>query len=153
MIDIRLIRENADLAKENIRRKLQDEKLILVDKVKKLDEEWRKLKHQEDNLRSERNKISERINQLKKEKKDASMEIKNAKEIPGKIAEFEERRKRLEEEIKLQLMLIPNIIDSSVPLGKDASQNVEVRKIGKIRTFDFVPKNHIEIGESLGVLD
>lgn len=153
MIDIKLIRENSDLVKENIKKKFQDEKLVLVDKVKKLDEEWRKLKHAEDNLRAERNKVSERINQLKKDKKDASMEIKNAKEIPGKIAESEEKRKRLEEEIKLQLMLIPNVIDSSVPSGKDDSQNVEVKKAGKIRTFDFPPKNHIELGESLGVLD
>ncbi|MBI3622658.1 serine--tRNA ligase [Candidatus Pacearchaeota archaeon] len=153
MIDIKLIRESPDLVKENIKKKFQEEKLVLVDKVKKLDEEWRKIKHQEDNLRSERNKISEKINQLKKEKKDVSTEIKNAKEIPGKISSLEEKRKKLEEEIRLQLMLIPNIIDSSVPLGKDASQNVEVKKIGKMRNFEFVPKNHIELGEALGVLD
>lgn len=153
MIDIKLIRENPELVKENIKKKFQDEKLVLVDKVRKLDEEWRKLKHQEDGLRSERNKISEKINQLKKEKKDVTGEIKTAKEIPGKIAKIEEKRKQLEQEIKLLLMLIPNIIHPNVPLGKDSSQNVEVRKFGIPRKFDFKPKNHIELGESLGILD
>jgi len=153
MIDIKLLRENPELVKENIKKKFQEEKLFLVDKVLRLDADWRKIKHEEDSLRSERNKISEKINQLKKEKKDVANEIKIAKEIPLKIVALEEKRKRLEEELKLSLMLIPNIIDSSVPLGKDASQNVEVKKVGKVRNFDFPPKNHIELGESLGILD
>jgi len=149
MIDIKLIRENPELVKENIKKKFQDEKLVLVDKVKKLDEEWRKLKYQEDNLRSERNKISEKINQLKKEKKDAANELKTAKEIPGKIEKLEAKRKQLEEEIRVMLLVIPNMIHSSVPIGKDASQNVEVVKIGEPKVPNYVVFNHAELAEKL----
>jgi len=153
MIDIKLIRENPELVKENIKEKFQDEKLPLVDKVKKLDEDWRKLKYGEDALRSERNKISQKINELKKQKKSASALIKKAKAIPGKIEKIEKKRKKLQEEIKQIMYNIPNIIHKSVPLGKDDSENVEVKKFGKPRKFDFKVKSHVEIGENLGMLD
>ena len=153
MIDIKLIRENPELVKENIRRKFQDEKLILVDNVKKLDEEWRKFKYKEDNLRSERNRISEDINELKKSKKDAKNEIKKAKEIPEKILRLQDKRKKLEEDIRKNLYNIPNIIHKSVPIGKDENDNVEIKKVGKIPKFDFKIRNHVEIGEKLGILD
>ena len=153
MIDIKLIRENPELVKENIRRKFQDEKLILVDNVKKLDEEWRKFKYKEDNLRSERNRISEDINELKKSKKDAKNEIKKAKEIPEKILRLQDKRKKLEEDIRKNLYNIPNIMHKSVPIGKDENDNVEIKKVGKIPKFDFKIRNHVEIGEKLGILD
>ncbi len=153
MINIKIIRENPELVKENIRKKYQEENISLVDKVRRLDEEWRKLKYQEEKLRSERNKISKEINLTKKKKKDASVLIKKAKEIPKKIENSQNKRKKLEEEIELILLKIPNIIHESVPFGKDDSQNVEIKKIGKIRKFTFPVKNHIEIGESLGLLD
>jgi len=153
MIDIKLIRENPGLVKENIKKKFQDQKMPLVDKVKKLDEEWRKLKSEGDALRAERNKISEAINQAKKAKKDVSALVGKAKELPGQIAELEEKCGKLEIEIKDIMMQIPNIIHSSVPIGKDASENVEIKKIGKPVKKDFPIKGHVELGEELGLLD
>ena len=153
MIDIKLIRENSELVKKNIKKKFQNEKLPLVDKVKKLDERWRKLKYDEDKLRSERNKISEQINQTKKQKKDASKLIKKAKAIPGKIESIREKRKKLEEEIKKIMYEIPNIIHKSVPVGKDETKNIEIKKIGKLKKFNFPVKGHVELGEKLGMLD
>jgi len=153
MIDIKLIRENADLVKENIKKKFQNEKIVLVDKVKKLDEDWRKLKLTEDKLRSERNKISKKINELKKAGKKASAELKKAKAIPLKIGKIQKKAKKLQEEINKIMVQLPNIIHKSVPTGKDNSENVEVRKWGKIRKFDFPIKNHVELVENLGIGD
>lgn len=153
MIDIKLIRDNPKLVKENIKKKFQNKKLVLVDKVKKLDEEWRKLKYKEDGLRSERNNISKEINKFKKQKKDALGLIKKAKQIPGKIAKLEEKRKKLEKEIKKIQIEIPNIISKNTPIGKDDSKNIEDKKFGKIRKFDFPVKSHVEILENLGLAD
>lgn len=153
MIDIRLIRENPDLVKENIKKKFQDNKLPLVDKVKALDEEWRKLKSQGDLLRSERNKISEAINQAKKDKKDISAILKKAKELPVQISAIEERCSKLEQEIKQIMMQIPNIIHKSVPIGKDASENVVVKKIGSTAKTNFEIMNHAELAEKNGWAD
>ena len=155
MIDIKLIRENSKLVKENIKKKFLKEKIPLVDKVKKLDEGWRKLKYQEDGLRSERNKISKEINQAKKSKdeKKANDLIKKAKAIPGKIEKSQIKRKKLYDEINKIMLQIPNIIHESVPKGKDESDNVEIKKIGEPRKFDFNVKNHIDLGEKLDVLD
>jgi len=153
MIDIKLIRENPELVKSNIKKKFQNEKLPLVDKLRKLDEEWRNLKCKEDNLRSERNKISHKINELKKQGKSAKQEIKDAKEIPDKILKIEEKTKKLQQEIKEILYKIPNIIHKSVPIGKDEKENVEIMKIGKPKKFDFNVKNHAQIGEELRMMD
>jgi seryl-tRNA synthetase len=151
MIDIKLIRENPELVKKNIKKKSQDAKIVLVDKIIKLDGEWRKLKYEEDGLRSERNKISQEINQTKKAKKDASKLIKKAKAIPGKIEKIGVKRKKLEEEINKFLYEIPNIIHESVPVGKDDSENKVIKKIGKIPKFSFPIKNHVELMENLGI--
>ena len=153
MIDIKLIRENPELVKENIKKKFQNEKLPLVDKVKKLDEDWRKLKYKEDGLRSERNKISEEINKIKKEKRNVNSFIKKAKEIPEKIAKIEEKRKGLEVKIREMMFRIPNIIYKGVPVGRDESENVELIQVGDKRKFDFPIKNHVELIENLGVGD
>ena len=153
MIDINLIREDPHLVKKNIQKKFQDEKLPLVDEVRKLDEKWRKLKYDEDLLRKERNKISKKINELMKAKKDAKKEIKKAKEIPDKIAKSEAKRKVLEAMIKEIMYKIPNIIDESVPLGKSDKENVEIEKIGKPKKLNFPVKSHVELGEELGMLD
>ena len=155
MIDIKLIRENPALVKENIKKKSQNDKLKLVDEVLVLDEKWRKLKYEEDSLRSERNKISEEINQAKKKKdeKSAKQLLKRAKEIPDKIAEIEGKRKKLEEEITVIMFQIPNIISKHVPKGKDASENPEIKKGGKIPKFTFPVKNHVELTEALGIAD
>jgi seryl-tRNA synthetase len=153
MIDIKLIRENPELVKKNIKKKFQDEKIPLVDKIAKLDEKWRKLKYDEDALRSKRNKISKKISELKKAGKNADKELKRAKEIPEEITKSEEKRKKLEKEINRIMMSIPNIIHESVPIGKDDSENVEIKKVGKIPKFNFKVKNHVELLENLGIAD
>jgi len=153
MIDIKLIRENPKLVKENLKKKFQKEKIFLVDKVKKLDEQWRKLKYDEDELRADRNKISKQINEFKKKKKNVKSLIKRAKKIPAKIAKIEVEEKKLQEKIKEIMLKIPNIIHSSVPIGKCDKENVEVKKFGKIKKFSFPVKSHVELGEKLGMLD
>ena len=153
MIDINLIRENSEVVKENLKKKFQNEKLKLVDELKKIDEDWRKLKYNEDDLRSKRNKISKKISELKKAGKDAKKELKEAKNIPKEITTSEEKRKRLENKIRELQIEIPNIMSKNVPLGKDDSENVEERKIGNLRKFDFDVKSHIEIMENLGMVD
>jgi len=155
MIDIRLIRENSELVKENIRKKFQNDKLPLVDEVRKKDEEWRKLKAQADEMRASRNKVSESINQAKKAKneKKARELIKEAQELPEKIAKLEQATGRLEQEIKAIMYRIPNIIHKSVPIGKDASQNVVRKTIGKPNKTDFEIINHAELAEKLNGAD
>ncbi len=155
MIDIKLIRENPELVKNNLKKKFQEEKIELVDKVKKLDENWRKEKQKSDNLRSERNKISQEISSLmkSKNKKGAEKLIKEAKDIPSKIQKIEEKMQKLSLEIKEIMMKIPNIIHDSVPIGKNDKENVEIKKFGKPKEFNFPVKSHVELGEELGILD
>jgi seryl-tRNA synthetase len=153
MIDIKLIRENPELVRENIRKKFANDKVCLVDQVKQLDEEWRKLKYEEDGLRSKRNSISEEVNKLKKQKKDAASLIKEAKEIPENISKIEEKRKKLEGEIREIMCKIPNILHSSVPIGKDSCENVEIKKIGKPLVPKYEIFNHAELAEKLGCAD
>ncbi len=155
MIDINFIRENPEEVKENIKKKYQEDKLQLVDKVLKLDESWRKLKYKEDSLRNERNSISKKIAELKKSKKDASKEMKKAKDIPKEIEKTEEKRKKLEKEINEIMIKIPNIIHDSVPLGKDDSENVEIEKIpqGKPKKPSYEILNHIELAEKIQGVD
>jgi len=155
MIDIKLIRENPDLVKKNIKKKFQGDKVALVDKVRKLDGNWRKLKYKEDKLRSDRNKISQNINQAKKAKnnKAAKEYIKEAKAIPGKIEKSQVKRKKLEQEIIKIMLSIPNMIHKSVPIGKDETKNKVLKKVGKPGKFGFKIKNHVELVEDLGVAD
>jgi len=155
MIDIKLIRESPDLVKENIKKKFQNEKLPLVDKVKKLDEDWRKSKYKGDNLRSERNKISEEINNAKKSKneKKAKELIKKAKLIPDKIEKSEKKAKKLSEEIKKIMLQIPNIIHESVPIGKNDKENVEIKKIGKPKIPSYEIFNHAKLAEKINGAD
>jgi seryl-tRNA synthetase len=153
MIDINLIRENPDKIRENIKKKFQEDKLILVDKVLTLDEKWRKLKYDEDGLRSERNKISKKISELKKSGKDAETEMNIAKEIPEKIEKIQKKREELQSEIQNIMMNIPQIIDESVPLGKDDTENVEVERIGEAKVPNYEIFNHAELAEKLGVVD
>jgi seryl-tRNA synthetase len=155
MIDIKLIRENPELVKENIKKKGKKEKLHLVDEIKKKDEEWRKLKYQADNLRKERNIVSEGINQAKKAKdeKKAIELIKKAKEIPEEIAKLEEKEETLQNEIKNLLEQIPNIMSKDVPIGNDEKENKEIKKSGKIPKFSFPIKTHVELAESLDLAD
>lgn len=153
MIDIRLIRESPELVKENIKKKFQDHKLKLVDELKKKDESWRELKQQTDDLRASRNKISIQVGEAKKAGKDAKKLLAEAKKIPFEIEKIEKKSNKLEEEIKSLLMQIPNILHSSVPIGKDSSKNVVREVIGKPSKPAFEIKNHAELAESLGLAD
>jgi len=153
MIDIKIIREDPELVKENIKRKAQNPKLFLVDEVIKLDKDWRVLKTKDDELRASRNKISEEINQAKKAKKPIDSLLKKAKDIPEILAKNEEEEKKLEEEIKAIMLKIPNFISKETPKGKDGSENVEFIVGGKIPKFNFKPKNHVELAENLGIAD
>lgn len=147
MIDINLIRENPELVRENLKKKFQEDKLPLINKILELDSEWRKLKYSEDDLRSERNKISKNIaSEMKSGNKKEAEKLKvEAKKIPVKIEETQEKRKKLKEKIDKIMFTIPQIIHESVPIGRDDSENVEIEKIGE----PFVPKyevyNHAEL--------
>jgi len=155
MIDIKLIRENPELVEKNIKRKGQNEKLVLLDKIIKLDENWRAVKFEADNLRKNRNVISEQINQAKKNKdeKKAKEFIQKAKKIPEEIAELDQKDNKLAEEISEIMNQLPNFFSQKVPIGKDASENVEIKKVGKHGKFNFPVKNHVELTENLGVAD
>ena len=153
MLDIKLIRENPEVVKDNIKKKFQKKKLLLVENVIELDAKWRKLKYDEDKLRSERNKISKEINEFKKNKNDASKLIKEAKIIPGKIEKIKEEREKLEGKIREIMYKIPNIIHESVPIGKDESENVEVKRFGKPNVPNFKVLNHAEIARKVGGVD
>ena len=155
MIDIKLIRENPELVKENIRKKFQDEKLVLVDEVKKLDEDYRALRTEADELRNQRNLISKEIGKLMKEGlKEKAEEVKaEVAKIGKEIEECEAKEVKHEEEIRKRMLVIPNIIDSSVPIGKDDSENKEIEQFGTKREFDFEIPYHVDIMEALDGID
>lgn len=155
MLDIRFVRENPEVVKENIRNKFQDSKLPLVDEVIELDKRNREIKQEVEGLRAERNKISKMIGGLMKEgKREEAEEAKkqvtaNAQRVESLSAE----EKEVEEKIKKIMMTIPNIIDPSVPIGKDDSENVEVQRYGEPVVPDFEIPYHSEIMESFDGLD
>ena len=153
MLDIKLLRENLDLVKENIKKKNQHDKVKLVDEAIKKDSDWRKLKSQVDSLRSDRNKISKEINDLKKAGKNTDSAMKKAQKIPDEIDKIEKKAMFLEEEVRKILWNLPNIISKQTPIGKDASENKEIKKEGKIPKFDFPVKTHVELAEALDLAD
>src|SRR3989344_6063948 len=153
MLDLKFIRENSEIVKENIKKKFQNEKIHLVNELISKYNEWKILKSRLDNLRAERNKLSENINKLKKENKDINNLLKKAKEIPELLKDLEEKEIKLHSRINEIHLQIPNIIHSSVPTGKDSSQNKVLRKNGKIPKFNFKPKTHVELIESLNLAD
>lgn len=155
MLDLRFVRENPEIVKQNIRNKFQDSKLPLVDEVIALDEENRKVKKEADDLRASRNKISKQIGALMGQgKKEEAEEVKKqVTEASDHLAELEEKEKDLEARIKKIMMTIPNIIDPSVPIGKDDSENVEVQKYGEPVVPDFEIPYHTEIMEKFNGID
>ncbi|MGV8150262.1 MAG: serine--tRNA ligase [Candidatus Woesearchaeota archaeon] len=153
MIDIKFIRENPEVVKENIRRKFQDNKIPLVDEVIEIDKKIRELKGINDGLRYRRNTLSESINKLKKEGKDIKEILEEVKNIPQKIKDVETQLSELESRYKTIMMQIPNIMHESVPIGKDGSENVERERIGHYKMHDFEIKNHAELAESLSIAD
>ena len=155
MIDIKLIRERKELVKENIKKKFQDEKLELVDEVYEKDILYRETKTKGDNLKAEKNKLSNSIGLLMREGKKEEAEIIKEKisEMNNEIILLEEKEASLEKEIKDIMMIIPNIMDESVPIGKDDSENVEIEKFGDPVVPDYEIPYHADIITSLNGMD
>ena len=155
MIDIKLIRENKDLVKENIKKKFQDEKLPLVDEVYNLDTEYRNARVKADTLRGNKNKMSSKIGELMRDKKiDEANKIKSeVSSMQSEIESLEAKEVELEEKINEIMMVIPNIIDESVPIGKDDKENVEIEKFGEPFVPEYEIPYHADILESKNGLD
>lgn len=155
MLDLKFVRENPEIVKQNIKNKFQDSKIPLVDEVIALDIENREIKQQADSLRADRNKISKEIGGLMaKGKKEEAEELKKkVTEESERLAALEAREGELEEKIKKIMMTIPNIIDPSVPLGKDDSENVEVQRYGEPVVPDFEIPYHIDLMERFSGID
>ena len=155
MIDIKFLRENPEAVKENIRKKFQDQKLPLVDEVIELDKESRKTQQEADELRASRNRISKEIGSLMKQGKKEEAEAKKAEVAAGakRLEELEAKEAELQEKILKDMMTIPNIIDPSVPIGKDDSENVEITRYGEPVVPDFEIPYHTEIMERFNGID
>ena len=155
MIDIKFLRENPDAVKENIKKKFQDSKLPMVDEVIELDKQSRAAKAEADDLRNQRNKISKEIGALMAQgkKEEAEAVKKKVAELAQRLAELEPMEEELQEKITKIMMVIPNIIDPSVPIGKDDTCNVEIEKFGEPVVPDFEITYHTEIMESFNGLD
>ena len=155
MIDIKLIRENPDLVRQNIKNKFQDSKLPLVDEVIELDKKSRETQAEADSLRSEKNKISKEIGSLMAQgkKDEAEAAKKKVSELNENLSSLEPVEAELEEKLKKDMMVIPNIIDPSVPIGKDDSENVEIEKFGEPFVPDFEIPYHTDIMERLNGID
>ena len=155
MLDIKFVRENKDLVKENIKKKFQDEKLPLVDEVVELDSKIRDLKTKGDNLRKERNTTSDEIGKLFKEKKvdEANNKKQRVVEINNELLDIEKEEEELSNELRSKMMVIPQMIDASVPIGKDDTENVEIERFGEPLVPDYEIPYHADICESLMGLD
>ncbi len=155
MIDIKFLRENPDAVKENIKKKFQDSKLPLVDEVIELDAQLRKAQQRGDSLRADRNRISKEIGgfMAKGQKDEAEKAKAQVKEFSDELAALEKQEEELSEKVKKIMMTIPNIIDPSVPIGKDDSENVEITRYGEPVVPDFEIPYHSEIMERLNGID
>ena len=155
MLDIRFVRENPEAVKQNIRNKFQDEKLSLVDEVIALDQKSRSAKAEADNLRASRNKLSKQIGQLMGQGKKEEAEAVKAQVTANatRLAELEAQEGELEEKIIKIMMTIPNMIDPSVPIGRDDSENVELEKFGEPVVPDFEIPYHTDIMKSFDGID
>ncbi len=155
MLDIRFVRANPEIVKANIKKKFQDEKLVLVDEVIAMDEELRAAKTRADELRANRNSVSREIGGLMKDGKKDEAEAAKVKvnEMAEELAALEEKEEKLAEEIKVRMMTIPQIIDDSVPIGKDDSENVEIERFGEPVVPAWEVPYHIDIMEALDGVD
>lgn len=155
MLDIKFVRENPDIVKENIKKKFQDHKIPMVDEVIKLDEEARKVQQEADSLRADRNKLSKQIGALMGQgKKEEAEEVKKQVGLnSARLAELEEKETELQAKVKKIMMVIPNIIAPSVPIGKNDQENVEVQRYGEPVVPDFEIPYHTEIMESFNGID
>ena len=155
MLDIKFLRTNPDIVKENIKKKFQFEKIELVDKVIELDKEYRDAKNRADELRGQRNSISKQIGMFmaKGQKDDAENAKQQVKDINGELEALEVKETELEAEVRKIMLVIPNIIDDSVPIGKDDSENVEIEKFGEPFVPEYDIPYHVDIMESLNGID
>ncbi len=153
MLDIKIVRESPELVRKNLKKRNDKEKVKLFDELVKEDKKWRAAVAQINQLRYERNKVSQEISELKKNGKGISKLLEKAKKIPEKIKKLETQAEKHEEQSKENLTRIPNLLHESVPVGKDDSDNVEVRRWGKPPKFDFQPQDHVTILKNLGLLD
>ena len=155
MIDIKLIRENPDIVKENIKKKFQDEKIALVDEIKELDEKARILQTEGDELKANKNKLSKSIGVLMKDGKidEAEQTKKEIADMSSRIAEIDEELPAIQEDIRKKMLVIPQIMDPSVPIGKDDSENVEVERFGEATEPKYEIPHHADIIARLGGLD
>ena len=155
MLDIRLVRSNPDLVKENIKKKFQDEKLVLVDEVLAFDKEYREAHVRGDYLRNQRNVISKSIGMMMAhgEREKAEEAKKQVGAMAKEMADLEVREAELEAEIRKRMLVIPNIIDETVPIGKDDSENVEIERFGEPKVPDFEIPYHVDIMERMNGID
>ncbi|MBR5314206.1 MAG: serine--tRNA ligase, partial [Clostridia bacterium] len=155
MIDIKFLRENPEIVKENMKKKFQDDKMVLVDEVIDLDAQNREAKAKRDSIRSMRNTVSKQIGMLmgQGKKEEAEAAKKQVTDAAEELAALETKIEELENEIKNRMMVIPNIIDESVPIGKDDSENVEVERFGDPVVPEFEVPYHVDIMEKLNGID
>ena len=155
MLDIKFLRENPEIVKENIRKKFQDEKLKLVDEVIELDKSFREAKNKGDALRADRNRISKEIGTFMAQKllDEAQKAKEKVKEINDELISLEQKEEELSAELKKRMMVIPNIIGKDVPIGKDDSENVELEKFGEPVVPDYEIPYHVDIMESFDGID
>lgn len=153
MLDLKYILENPQLVKDNLKKRFKTDKIWMVDELLENYASWKNLKQQADELRHKRNTLSLEINKAKKENKDTATLLKEASAIPNKIKELEEDIHILNGEMNKKLFEIPNILHPSVPIGKDASENQEIKKVGKPKKFSFPLLSHVELAEKLRVAD
>ncbi|ONN27830.1 seryl-tRNA synthetase [Thermosipho affectus] len=153
MVDIKILRNNPEIFYDALEKRGMDKDII--DKIVEIDKEWRKILTEVNNLKAKRNELSKMVAKLKSEEKEEEVKsvINKSKEIGDTIKRLSEKQKELEEEIKNLSLELPNIPHKSVPYGKDETENVEVRRWGTPRKFDFEPKAHWDIGPELGLLD
>ena len=155
MLDIKFVRENPDAVKENIRKKFQDHKLVLVDQVIEEDQELRIIQQEADQLRSRRKTVSKEIGSLMKQgkKEEAETVKKEVSEIAGRLEEMTARENELRDSVTSKMLQIPQMIDPSVPIGRDDTENVELQKFGEPVTPDFAVPYHTEIMETFDGID
>jgi seryl-tRNA synthetase len=153
MLDIRFVRSNPDIVRADLEKRNDTEKLAWVDDLLKKDVRSRELKIETDTLRQRRNTIAREINAMRKSGQDASLLMAEAAALPQKIREFDEEQDEIAHAIRHYLMRLPNILDPGVPVGKDDTENVEIKRVGTVRTFDFELKNHGQLAADKGWAD
>jgi len=153
MLDIKLIREHPEVVRKNLEKREDATKLRMLDDLIRFDKEWRQLLTRVNELRHKRRVVTEEIARLKREGRDTSKKVEEAKKLPKEIQKLEARVEEHKEKVNQILLRLPNLLHESVPAGKDESANEVVRVVGKPPKFDFEPKNHLEVAQNLGLID